>query len=235
MALIELNLGEGLSTSKLQVKLDETDENNELFVANDGLYVSSGIIPDKANDLNLDKLQNNYAVTIDYSPWGYEYSKSNGSFQNHITCDCKTHRIWTAEWDKPDDEENRLPIKLTGRNKDEPFRSKIDWVLPGDFFRVRSSSKRYQYYIITEVSADGASDQDICGTCGQIIFENSGTCDTCGSLLYEEGKGPEICPECGQPIYKPTVEDPDELVGLPGNHVTKYASLGPTIDEEEDD
>ena len=218
--IIEINNGNGLSVSKLQIKLDQETEGNDLVVRCDGLYVSGGTVSeDGTGNVKLAEYQSNYSIMVDWSPWASEYTHDNDQYKNHVTCDCKTHRIWTAEWDS-DDEETRLPINLTGKNPNDPFRPEIDWVLPGDFFRIKKSDDTYDYYIITEVTT-GPTINNTHAECS--------ICPKCGQMIHSEEEEPEICPECGQVItcshYYHTDEDAGNE-GLPGNGVAAYAYLG---------
>ena len=228
MALIEMELGNGLTTSKLQVKLDNVKENNDICVRCDGLYVAGESTSDGSGNVVLKEYQSHYMVLVDWSPWGAEYAADNSRFKNHVCCDCKTHRCWDAEWDS-DSESTRKPILKHGKNEEDAFRKEIDWVLPGDFFRVKSQDDRYEYFIITEVSAGPSSQYHICPGCGQIIYPFEETCDECGNPKWhyndEEIDSPSICPDCHQPILKPD-EDTDNLIGLAGNEPVNWASLG---------
>ena len=249
MATISLSLDKGLSISKLQVKLDGVLSNNELMVRADGLYIcGQGLW-----DLKLKDKQLGHGVHVNVSPWGESWLSSNDLFNNHVCCDCTVHRCWTAKWGKPDMDDllKRDPILLYGKNKEDLFRADADWVLPGDFFRIRTNEESeetpvYDYYLITEVSTGPTSTYAYCHHCMQRIFPFDGYSDD-GNPLWKytkeknphykkesqgqsdtgdtEYNAPEICPDCGQPILSIPEQKADELIGLPGNSPTCFVKV----------
>lgn len=245
MPLIELNTGDGLSTSKLQVKLDTVTPNNDLCVYADGLYVN-GSTSDGSGGIKLKKKLHYYYINTDMSPWDANYNGDNDQFDNHICCDCQAHRCWDATFDT-DDKATRVPTLVSGKNEEDKFRPEIDWVLPGDFFRVKVDENRYEYFIITEVSPGPTT--RTCSGCGQLIYPYDGYCKHGNPKYYynqtdnpeydPEAEGnevtsvnennyeaPKICQVCGQPILTNSTEGVDELIGLPGNKPVSWASLG---------
>lgn len=246
MPIIELDYGQGLSISKLQIKLDSVKEDNSLMVAADGLYVGAhGSSSSGKGNVKLEVPQSHYSIWVAADPWGKETG-----YEKYICCSNTVHRVWTAEWDYPDDEEQRLPINLTGKNTSDPMRPEIDWVLPGDFFRIKRSDGDYDYYIVTEVSPYAVKERhQVCGGCGQEIYAdgievefdpgtNVKTTDDGDKdeevrspiykgIIYPENGGPPICAICGQPIYTHKTDDNiDEEKGVPGNSIVAYAYLG---------
>jgi hypothetical protein len=130
---------------------------------------------------------------------------------------------------------------VSGKNENDKFRKEIDWVLPGDFFRIKNGDQ-WDYYVITEVAP--GEGQDICSGCGQVVFKYNGYCEHGNPNYYydkeknthytldppmenpNEYDAPEICPICGQPILKPKADIDDPLIGYPGNEIVSYALLG---------
>ena len=262
MAMIDVYTAEGLSVSKVQVKLDEKTENNDLVVRSDGLYVS-GDYNDGSGNIRLQQSQINYMIATDMSPWEDAYNGSNDIFKNHVTCDCNTHRCWNAEWDtsgdgndsdgdetEGDDSDDTPSVTtahmnkvklISGKNENDKFRPEIDWVLPGDFFRIKNGDQ-WDYYIITEVAP--GKGQDICSGCGQVKYHFNDYCEHGNPNYYydpevntnytvkepmenpNEYEAPKICPICGQPILKASAEVEDNLIGYPGNDIVAYALLG---------
>lgn len=252
MPVIELEYGQGLSVSKLQVKLDSVKENNSLMVAADGLYVGShGSSSSGKGNVELEAPTSNYSIWVAANPWGTE-----SGYEKYICCSNTVHRCWTAEWDDPSSDV-KLPINLTGKNPKDPMRPEIDWVLPGDFFRIKNtersteSTPMYDYYLVTEVSPYAIKDRHpVCQGCGQDIYttgievefdpgtneeQTDADAEEKRSPIYkgiiyppEEDGGPPICEICGQPIYKHKTEDENfnEEEGLPGNSIAAYAYLG---------
>lgn len=239
MAMIEVYTSDGLSISRVQVKLDEVTANNDLVVRSDGLYVS-GDYNDGSGNIRLKESQINYVIATDMSPWEEAYNGDNSTFKNHVACDCVTHRCWTAEWDS-DNDEDRKPIMISGKTDTDKFRKEIDWVLPGDFFRIKNGDQ-WDYYIITEVAP--GEGQDICSGCGQVKYPFNGHCEHGNPNYYynsednefytlnppmenpENYDAPKICSVCGQPILIPSTSITDNLIGYPGNDVVSYAFLG---------
>jgi hypothetical protein len=249
MASIVLSLDKGLTVSKMQVKLDEVLSDNELVVRADGLYVSGkGLWNLKLKDKQL-----GHGVHVNASPWGLSWLSTNELFDNHVCCDCTVHRLWTAKFNKPDAEKefDKDPILLYGKNEKDIFRSDADWVLPGDFFRIKTSNDdaetpTYDYYLITEVSTGPTSTYSYCHHCRQRIFPFEGYSDYGNPKWHYtkeknphykidnpdwEDKGdteynaPEICPDCGQPILSIPEQKADELIGLPGNAPTAWVKV----------
>jgi hypothetical protein len=239
MAQLDLMVDEGLSISKLQVQLDSVTPNNDLVVRCDGLYVSGDSNDGSSIKLKQDMIS--YAVCTDMSPWEEAYDGDNSRFKDHVACDCCVHRCWNATWDSDNDEEKK-PILISGKNEEDKFREEIDWVLPGDFFRIDKGDGNWDYYVITEVSPGPTN--DICSGCGQIIYKYNDYCEHGNPNYYydpevnthytldppmENPEGydaPKICQICGQPILKPQDDGVDSLIGLPGNKVVAYALLG---------
>lgn len=195
MAVLELVLDKGLSVSELQVKLDNVIPNNDMCVYSDGLYVN-GSTYDGSGNIKLKNKLHFFYVNTDMSPWDANYNGDTDRFANHVCCDCQAHRCWNAEWDT-DDENTRKPKLISGKNEEDKFRDEIDWVLPGDFFRVKIGENRYEYYIITEVSPGPTV--KICDGCGQLIYPYEDWC-SCGNPKYYYNKE-------DNPHYKPDDED----------------------------
>ena len=188
MATVELYVGDGLSISKLQVKLDEIKKDNELSVRCDGLYVSGKGLW----GLKLKDKQYNHGVHVNISPWGLNWLSDNKLFDGHVCCDCTVHRCWNAKWGKPDESDllKKEPILVCGKNEDDHYRPKADWVLPGDMFRIRKAenSDEWIYYLITEVSTGPGSLYDVCTGCHQRIYPFE---DEDGNKQYSEYGNPK--------------------------------------------
>ena len=215
MAQINMAIADGLSISELQVQLNNVIPNNDLVVRCDGLYVS-GDYNDGSGNIKLKQNQITYAMCTDMSPWEEAYDGDNTRFKNHVACDCGVHRCWNATWDS-DDDENRKPILVSGKNEEDKFREEIDWVLPGDFFRIDKGDGNWDYYIITEVSPGPTT--AICSTCGQLKYEYDGYCvhgnpkyyythaDNEHYIEYDPSKDPD--PETNPEDNQTTTENED--------------------------
>ena len=133
--------------------LIDPDEDNRLTLKNDGLLV----LPSKeSSDVKLYESQYGYGIQVDWSPWGvfqdeFMDDETAASFKNKISCNSVIHRTWTATGIDPS---THMPYGLSGKNTNETFSAGSDWVFVGDFFRVKQADDTYNYYLITEVSAN---------------------------------------------------------------------------------
>lgn len=146
---LTLDLGNGLNMTNgstvVGVKINQ-NQSNHLTLKSDGLYLTG--LSSSSTSQTFKKYQSHYGIMVDYSPWG-DVSKHNEDYVGYVSCSNKTHRIWTASGFDPN---TSRPIGLTGKNTQDPFRPELDWVLPGDFFRVPKENGKYDYYIITSVT-----------------------------------------------------------------------------------
>lgn len=169
-AFVLIDPGDGVQVSRMNVKLDPRTT-NMIRLYSDGLwcgppdtYNSAGldITVDADNDIGpnlLEPNQCNLGINVDYGPWSTFDNLSHVNYYNAISCQNTIHKIWNAEFSSTTTlvDGSREPIHLTGKNTSDVFRTHCDWVLPGDFFRVKNESDTYDYFIITEVSGDDST------------------------------------------------------------------------------
>ena len=169
-AFVLIDPGDGVGVSRMHVKLDPRST-NVVRLYGDGLwcgpletYNSAGseITIDIDNDIGpnlLEPNQCNLGINVDYGPWSSFDNSSHVNYYNAISCQNTVHRISDAEFSSTETltDGSKSPINLTGKNTSDVFRVYCDWVLPGDFFRVKNESETYDYYIITEVTGDDST------------------------------------------------------------------------------
>lgn len=164
MPKLVINTGAGLKADEtgLHVLVDPAS-GNRLTVEEDGLCV---LPTGQSSEVKLFESQYGYGIQVDWSPWGVfqdEFMDETvaNTYKDKVSCNSVIHRTWTAAGLDPS---TQMPYGLTGKNESEEFSSTSDWVFVGDFFRVKQSNGKYNYYLITQVSAnDGKPGNKVIG------------------------------------------------------------------------